>query len=140
MRDKVAHEESDGPITEPTGQHPLNRLTAVRVRNLKTPGRYADGNGLYLVVDPSGAKRWIWRGKIRAKGKGCDLGLGSVQLVTLADARDKAAQLRRDARSGKDPLAERQRERNPVPTFKKAAQDVHTSHAKTFRNPKHRAR
>jgi len=139
MRDNVLCEERDVTSAEPAGQHPRNRLTAVRVRNLKTPGRYGDGNGLYLVVDPSGAKRWIWRGKIRAKGRRCDLGLGSFRDVTLADARDKAAQLRRDARSGKDPLAERQRERNPVPTFKKAAQDVHASHAKTFRNAKHRA-
>jgi integrase len=132
-------DEAPTSITKPTGQHPWDRLTAVRVRTLKTPGRYADGNGLYLVVDPSGAKRWIWRGKIRAKGKRCDLGLGSVQIVTLAGARDAAAQLRRDARAGKDPLAERQRDRRPVPTFKKAAQDVHTAHAKTFRNAKHRA-
>ena len=34
--------------------HPVNALTAVRVRSLKKPGQYADGNGLYLVVVPSG--------------------------------------------------------------------------------------
>ena len=46
-------------FTKPRGQHPDKRLTAVTVRNLKKPGRYADGNGLYLVVDHSGAKRWM---------------------------------------------------------------------------------
>lgn len=121
------------------GRHPHNKLTPVGIRHVKQPGRYADGNGLYLVVDPSGAKRWIWRGHIKAKGKRCDLGLGSVRLVSLADARDEAAQLRRSARAGKDPLADRERDRHPVPTFKKAAQDVHTAHGKTFRNAKHRA-
>src|SRR6187399_1876343 len=105
---------------KPTGRHPDKRLTPVAVRAAKKPGNYADGNGLYLVVDESGAKRWIWRGVIKAKGKRCDLGLGSVRLVTLADARDRAVQLRRDARDRtKDPLADRERERCPVPTFKK---------------------
>src|SRR5512132_3801374 len=104
MRDNGVTEPPGETIKKPTGQHPRNRLTAVRVRTVKTPGRYGDGNGLYLVVDPSGAKRWIWRGKIRAKGKRCALGLGSIQIVSLADARDQAAQFRRDARAGKDPL------------------------------------
>ncbi|WP_345944344.1 Arm DNA-binding domain-containing protein [Aureimonas sp. SA4125] len=44
-----------------TGRHPDKALTAVQVRNLKVPGRYADGNGLYLVVDESGARRWLLR-------------------------------------------------------------------------------
>jgi len=39
------------------GKHPEKALTAIGVRQAKTPGRYADGNGLYLEVDPSGAKR-----------------------------------------------------------------------------------
>lgn len=36
-------------------------LTSVRGNTLSKPGRYGDGNGLYLVVDPSGAKRWVLR-------------------------------------------------------------------------------
>lgn len=43
------------------GRHPHNALTSVEIRQIKKPGRYADGNGLYLVVDPSGAKRWFLR-------------------------------------------------------------------------------
>jgi hypothetical protein len=43
--------------SKPRGAHPDKRLTAVTIRNLKRPGRYADGNGLYLFVDRSGAKR-----------------------------------------------------------------------------------
>ena len=49
---------------KPRGSHPDKRLSAVRVRTVNTPGRYADGNGLYLFVDPSGAKRWVWRGVV----------------------------------------------------------------------------
>lgn len=72
-------------------------------------------------------------------GKRCDLGLGSLQLVSLADAREEAARLRRIARAGGDPLAERRRARITVPTFKAAAEQVHAAHAATFRNAKHKA-
>ena len=112
----------------------------MRVRTLKTPGRYADGNGLYLFVDASGAKRWVWRGRIAANAhKRSDLGLGNVRLVTLAEARDKAIDLRRQVRDGKNPLAERRRERRTVPTFKNAATQVHAAHSVTFKNAKHKS-
>jgi hypothetical protein len=105
------------------GRHPDKALTAIQVRQLKTPGRYADGNGLYLVVDPSGAKRWLLR--IMVRGKRCDIGLGGVSLVSLAEAREIAAQHRKIARQGGDPLAEKRAARKVVPTFKQAAQTVH---------------
>lgn len=124
-------------MTKPRGRHPHQRLSALRVRNVKEPGRYADGNGLYLVVDPSGARRWILRTVIRGRRR--DIGLGSSQLVPLADARVEAARLRRLARTGGDPLAERRRERRKIVTFKEAAKQVHESHAATFKNVKHRA-
>ena len=136
MRGKST-EVTTGNPGKPRGKHPEKRLNAVRVRNESVPGRYADGNGLYLVVDPSGAKRWLLRTIVG--GKRCDIGLGSVHLVPLADARDEAARLRRMARAGGDPLAERRRERVTVPTFKEAAEKVHTAHAASFRNPKHKA-
>ena len=72
--------------------HPDKALTAVHVRNTKKPGKYCDGNGLYLVVDPSGAKRWLLRTVIL--GKRGDIGLGSVRLVSLAEAREEAVQIR----------------------------------------------
>jgi integrase len=125
---------------KPRGRHPDKRLTAVGVKNLKTPGRYADGNGLYLLVDPSGAKRWVWRGAVeRRSGKRSDLGLGGIQAVSLADARDKAADIRRMIRAGVNPLAERRRERVTVPTFREAAKEVHRAHSAAFRNAKHKA-
>ena len=115
----------------------MQRLSVARVRGVKTPGRYADGNGLYLVVDANGAKRWILR--TVAKGRRRDLGLGSAQLVSLAAARAEAARLRQLARAGGDPIAERRRERRVVPTFREAAIAAHAAHAATFRNAKHRA-
>lgn len=122
---------------KPRGRHPDKRLTAVRVRNLTKPGRYADGNGLYLVVDESGAKRWLLRTIVTGKRR--DIGLGSLRLIELAKARAEAARLRLMARAGSDPLSERRRERRSVPTFKEAAKKVHAAHSATFRNAKHAA-
>lgn len=122
---------------KPLGAHPDKRLNAVRVKSLRTPGRYADGNGLYLFVDDSGAQRWMLRTVVQGKRR--DIGLGSLRLVSLAEARVAAADLRRVARDGGDPLAERRRSSVGVPTFKDAAKAVHAKHAATFRNVKHRA-
>ncbi len=117
--------------------HPVNALTAVGARNMKTAGRYADGNGLYLIVDNSGAKRWVLR--VTVNGKRCDIGLGGLRTVSLADARVLAADLRKQARQGGDPLAKRRQERRVVPTFAMAAERVHAERSPTFKNPKHAA-
>lgn len=128
----------DGTRAEkPRGRHPERQLTAVTVRNTTTPGRYGDGNGLYLFIDSSGAKRWVLRTVVAGRRR--DIGIGSVQLVALAEAREQAVRLRRMARTGGDPLAERRRERMRVLTFKEAAQRVHEAHAAAFRNHKHKA-
>ena len=66
------------------GRHPIEKLTALKVKRESNPGFYADGNGLYLKVDQSGAKRWIQR--LVINGKRTDMGLGSVALVTLSEA------------------------------------------------------
>jgi integrase len=123
-------------MSKPRGRHPDRRLTAPHVKNAK-PGRHADGNGLYLFVEPSGTKRWILRTVVAGRRR--DIGLGSARLVPLADARLEAARLRRMARSGSDPLAERRRERRPMLTFKEAAKRVHETLAPTFKNAKHSA-
>lgn len=123
----------------PSGPHPHKALSARTVQTVKVTGkvrRLADGGGLYLVVAPGGSKSWVLRTLV--KGKRCDLGLGSVTLVTLAEAREHALRLRKIARSGGDPMAERRHERRAVPTFEAAAQQVHAAHAAGFRNEKHR--
>lgn len=117
-------------------KHPHQALSSVGLQK-KKPGRYADGGGLYLLVDPSGARRWILRTVIQ--GRRTDMGLGSLALVGLKEAREKAAGLRKLAREGGDPVAERQRARVGVPTFEQAARKVHAEHSATWRNPKHAA-
>ena len=120
-------------------RHPQKALTARTVQTARTGDRarrIADGGGLYLFVAPGGAKSWVLRTVV--KGKRCDIGLGSVTLVPLVDAREEARRLRRIARTGGDPLAERRQERRPVPTFEQAARQVHAGHEAAFRNEKHR--
>lgn len=114
-------------------------LTARAVRATRATGRtqrVSDGGGLYLLVAPGGSKSWLLRTVV--KGKRCDIGLGSAELVSLLDARAEAARLRKIARAGGDPLAERRRQRRVVPTFEQAAKQVHHTQAATFKNEKHR--
>src|SRR5215469_8903505 len=85
-----------------------NRLSALAVARAKAPGMYADGGGLYLRVD--GASRaWVHRYKVR--GKSHYMGLGSLEFVSLAEARQKVAEGRRLLWAGKDPIAHRDAER-----------------------------
>ncbi|WP_292532181.1 site-specific integrase [Methylocystis sp.] len=119
------------------GRHPEKALTAFKVRSLKEPGRYADGNGLYLVVDPSGAKRWMLRTVVQGRRR--DIGLGGISLVSLAEAREKALSYRKRAREGGDPLAERRRVEAKAPTFSEAARRVFDEHLPSWKNSKHAA-
>ena len=114
------------------GRHPDKALSPAKVRNESAAGRYADGNGLYLVVDLSGAKRWVQR--IVVKGKRRDIGLGGLKMVSLAEAREEASRLRKIARAGGDPLAQRNAAKRVTPGFAAAAQEVHEEHKKSWNN------
>ena len=85
------------------------------------PGHHIDGHGLYLYVQPTGARSWIQRLVIR--GRRCELGLGAVALVSLAEAREQAVANRKLARAGGDPLADKRRVQG-LPTFAEAATTV----------------
>ena len=118
---------------KPKGRHPDKALSAAFVR-AAPPGRYCDGNTLYLFVQSSGARSWVQRLVIR--GRRHDLGLGSVALVSLAEARVKARANRKLAREGGDPLAERRRARE-VPSFSEAAARVLEQKQAGWRSEKH---
>ena len=110
-------------MREPQGRRHPEKALSTRAVQTARPGararRIADGGGLYLFVTPSGSKSWVLRTVV--KGRRCDLGLGSTALVPLAEAREQAVRLRKIARAGGGPLAERRHERRPVPTFEAAA-------------------
>ena len=116
-------------------KHTQKSLSATFVRAKVNAGRYGDGNGLYLIVDPSGAKRWVLRTVVMGKRR--DIGLGGLSLVSLAEAREEATRLRKIARQHGDPLAERRKAQRIVPTFEQAAREVHKAHSASWKNAKH---
>ena len=91
------------------GQRAYCRLTARKVAGLREPGRYADGDGLYLLIDPSGAKRWVLRYALNGKRR--DMGLGPARVVSLSDARAKALKAKQQILDGTDPISARKGER-----------------------------
>ena len=121
------------PRTKPKGRHPQKALSPAFIRSAPS-GRHADGNGLYLFVQPSGTRSWIQRLLIRGRRR--ELGLGSVALVSLAEAREKALANRKLARTGGDPLAEKRRAEG-IPTFAEAAMRVLEQKQGGWRNPRH---
>ena len=102
----------------------MGKLTALAVKNAK-PGRHGDGAGLYLLVSSTGAKSWMIR--IQQNGKRRDIGLGSVAALSLSEARQRAVDLRKHALNGRDPIAERDRDKRPTPTFKEAVKSTHAA-------------
>ncbi|MGM0583753.1 MAG: tyrosine-type recombinase/integrase [Pseudomonadota bacterium] len=129
-----ANKPESGQTRKRRGRHPEKALNAPTVRNA-TPGRHADGNGLYLHVDDSGARRWVLRTTVHGRRR--DIGLGGASLVSLAEAREKARALRKIAREGGDPVAERDKDKRTSLTFADAAKRVHAEQVKpSSRNEK----
>ena len=118
--DVVAKPAPTPRSTKRRGRHPDKALSAAFVRSAP-PGRHADGNGLYLFVQPTGTRSWVQRLVIRGRRR--ELGLGAATLVPLAKAREQALANRMLARSGGDPLSEKRRVQG-VPTFAEAAERV----------------
>ena len=109
------------------------KLTAIEAKSIKTPGFYRAGETLYLNVAPGGSKSWIQR--ITVKGERRNKGLGGFPLVSLAEARDKAFQNRKIARSGGNPFAKKER---PIFRHLNTLQKRHlrqTGHAGAVRKP-----
>ncbi len=116
----------------------INRLSARTVATLTKPGRH-DGAGLYLVVDPSGAKRWLflfrWSGKLK------EMGLGGLAAVSLGEAREKAAAARRTVAAGRNPIDDRraaEAARKSATTFGAFADQLVADLSHGFRNEKHK--
>ncbi len=130
------------------------KATALTAAKVKTagPGRYGDGNGLYLFVRSAEARFWVFR--YTRNGRMREMGLGRAgaddAAVKLADARDRAADLHKMVRAGIDPLdhreakeaeaaAEAQRAAVRAISFRTVTERYLKAHEKSWRNPKHRA-
>lgn len=116
-----------------------NKLSARAAATTK-PGRYGDGGGLYLVVAPTGSRKWVYR--FSWNGKVTETGLGSAYDVTLAEAREAAADKRKMVKAGINPVqANRDAAKLSllVPTFGQAADAYIAAKQGEWRNAKHAA-
>lgn len=122
----------------------INRMSARTVQTLAEPGRHADGDGLYLVIDQNGGKRWVFL--YRLAGRRREMGLGSLRTISLAKARELANRARTMVAEGEDPIEARQAEApspDPapmpsVPTFAEVAEVFMGERDGGWRNAKHR--
>lgn len=112
------------------------------VNKVKEKGLYPDGGNLYLQVGSTGAKSWLFRYMINGKAKA--MGLGALHAVSLADAREKAADCRRLISSGIDPILARKGEQEKVRiatargmTFEQCAIAYIEAHKASWKNEKH---
>jgi integrase len=121
----------------------IHRLTAVKVSSLKDKGLYPDGGGLYLRITDTASKSWIFR--FTVNGALRDMGFGPVPTVSLAKARELAAECRTKRLLGIDPIDERREQRSQAKlsdvrnmTFRQCAEALIASHEPSWRNAKHR--
>lgn len=114
------------------------RLSARRVATAP-PGRHEDGDGLRLVVSPSGAKRWVFR--FSRHGRRREMGLGSYPEIGLGDARELRAEAALSIRAGRDPIDDREEERRARAagrTFGEVSDAFLSVKEAEWRNVKHR--
>ncbi|AYK23080.1 tyrosine-type recombinase/integrase [Pseudomonas aeruginosa] len=120
----------------------MGSLTVKTVEKLikaGTPGTTGDGDGLYLQVARNGSPSWLYR--FQLNGKRRNMGLGSCDLVTLAEAREKAAEARKLAAAGIDPIEDRKEKEGAAKaasvTFDNCASDYIAAHRPGWKNAKH---
>ncbi len=113
----------------------INRLNARAVATIKKYGRHADGGGLYLAISPNGGRRWVFL--YRWHGKPTEIGFGSARDVTLARARELAAQARAKRAEGINPKDVRRPTQGS--TFGECADRVIEAMRPSWRSKKHAA-
>jgi hypothetical protein len=126
---------------------PIHRLSARSATSLIKPGYHADGAGLYMQVKRAAeggpvTRSWLFR--FTYDGRSSWMGLGSARDVTLADARQQAAECRRQLTMQQNPLAERKAKKmNAIAvqlrtqSFDKCAEAYIAAHRDGWRNTKH---
>lgn len=113
---------------------PTNRLSARQVKTLG-PGLHADGAGLYLRVDASGARRWMFIFQWRKQRK--EMGIGSASVLGLADARAAAGAAKLQVAKGVNPISARKAQRSADNTFGAVAESYLDDQRPGWTNGKH---
>jgi integrase len=121
----------------------MKDLTVREVAAIRTPGKHRVSRNLYLQLTNTGARSWLFR--YMRHGEANWHGLGSYDLVTLAEAREKAIACRKMLLEGIDPIEARRAERQQAllasastMTFRECGEAYIRAHEPTWRNPKHR--
>jgi integrase len=122
----------------------IRKLSAIFVGRVSDAGMYPDGGGLYLQVTSAGAKSWIYR--YEQAGREHAMGLGSLSVVSLSDARAQADECRRLRQQRIDPIEHRKNARVQLVqdqaknvSFSEASERYIASHSAGWRNAKHNA-
>jgi integrase len=122
----------------------MGKLIDTAIRGELRPGKYGDGEGLWLSVSPTGAKRFVFRFKI--DGRENSIALGRYPALTLAKARAEAAKRRSELAEGQDPSRLRKERRAQArldaalgKTFKEAAKECIAGRQSRWKNEKHAA-
>jgi len=113
----------------------LHKLSDAYVKSTKLkPGRHSDGGGLYLNVANGSSKSWVfvWT----RDGRKREMGLGGYPVVSLAKARTRAGEFRKDVQDGRNPITER--DRDAEPTFGECIGKFLETMESGWRNDKHR--
>jgi integrase len=120
----------------------MGKLKALQVSRATKPGYLGDGGGLLLQVRTSGAKSWVYR--YRSNGRLREMGLGSLDAVCLADARQRAHECRQMRGRGIDPLEHRKAgharaalDAAKTVTFGECAASYIEAHKAGWKNAKH---
>lgn len=117
-------------------RRPQRALSARFVETVSAPGKYFDGQGLFLRVAKNGAKQWVQR--ITIRGKRRELGLGSPPAVSLATARKQALENRGKAMLGGDPLADKREVKVASLTFRECVDAYAEAKLTEIKSEKHR--
>jgi integrase len=107
------------------------KLTAAAVRGMRTPGKYADADGLFLHVTAPERRYWMFR--FQHRGRRRTMSFGDADVVTLAQARALHMEARALLARGSDPLAEREAARPRAVTFAEAMEAYLAAHGAGWR-------
>jgi hypothetical protein len=98
----------------------MPRLNTLKMKSLTQPGRYGDGEGLWLQVRDAERRSWLFRYTLHGKAR--QMGLGAFPDVGLVEAREAARRCRALLREGADPIEQR---RSTAEAARRARQAKH---------------
>jgi integrase len=122
----------------------MGKLTALFAARHKKPGMFSDGGGLYLQITSANARSWIFRYWSAEHQLSREMGLGSLHVVSLQEARDLAAECQRLRRQGVDPIVAKHTTKGQrrladakAMTFAQCVAAYIDAHRAGWKNPRH---